>query len=56
MTGPDTRDAESLAGAVYFIVGRGTEGGPASYRLSIAGLIDQSAVTRTPTTCHSRAI
>jgi hypothetical protein len=42
MTGPDTRDVESLAGAVYFIVGRGTEGGPASYRLSVAGLNDRS--------------
>lgn len=42
MTGPDTRDAESLAGAVYFIVGRGTEGGPASYRLSVAGLNDRN--------------
>jgi len=40
MTGPDTRNAESLASAVYFIVGRGTEGGPASYRLSVAGLND----------------
>src|SRR5690606_8176318 len=31
-------DLDSLAGALYFVVGRGTEGGSASYRLSIAGV------------------
>lgn len=34
----DINDAAQRAGAVYFVVGRGTEGGPASYRLSIAGV------------------
>ena len=34
----DTKDLESLSGAVYFSVGRGTEGGSASYRLSVAGV------------------
>jgi peptidoglycan hydrolase-like protein with peptidoglycan-binding domain len=40
MTNIDTRNLETLAGAVYFTVGRGTEGGsPASsYRLSVAGV------------------
>ena len=38
MSGPDTHDINSLAGATYFIVGRGTEGGPSSYHLSIAGV------------------
>lgn len=42
MTGPDTRDAEAIAGAMYFIVGRGTEGGVNSYRLSVAGVSDNS--------------
>jgi hypothetical protein len=42
MTGPNTRDAEALSGAIYFIVGRGTEGGAASYRLSIAGISNQT--------------
>lgn len=42
MAGPDTRNPDALAGAVYFIVGRGTEGGPASYRLSVAGVNDRS--------------
>lgn len=34
----DTRNREALDGAVYMAVGRGTEGGTASYRLSIAGI------------------
>lgn len=34
----DINDAAQRAGAVYFVVGRGTEGGPASYRLSVAGV------------------
>ncbi|NYE30372.1 peptidoglycan hydrolase-like protein with peptidoglycan-binding domain [Rhodanobacter sp. K2T2] len=35
----DTRNIDSTAGAVYFVVGRGTEGGPSdSYRLSVAGV------------------
>jgi hypothetical protein len=34
----DTRNREILDGAVYMVVGRGTEGGPASYRLSITGV------------------
>jgi peptidoglycan hydrolase-like protein with peptidoglycan-binding domain len=34
----DTRDLDALSGAVYFSVGRGTEGGSASYRLSVAGV------------------
>lgn len=38
MTNIDTRNLDALAGAVYFTVGRGTEGGPASYRLSVAGV------------------
>ncbi|MDQ8048675.1 peptidoglycan-binding domain-containing protein [Luteibacter sp.] len=42
MTGPNTRDRESTAGAMYFIVGRGTEGGAASYRLSVAGVSDRN--------------
>jgi peptidoglycan hydrolase-like protein with peptidoglycan-binding domain len=37
----DTRNLDALAGAVYFTVGRGTEGGSASYRLSVAG-VDKS--------------
>lgn len=32
------RYSPDLAGAVYFVVGRGTEGGNASYHLAIAGL------------------
>ena len=43
MPGPDTRDIGSLAGAMYFIVGRGTEGGPFPYRLSITGITAGSA-------------
>ncbi|MEP7186975.1 MAG: hypothetical protein ABI767_14180 [Rhodanobacter sp.] len=38
MPGIDTHDVDSLAGATYFVVGRGTEGGPSSYHLSIAGI------------------
>lgn len=34
----DTHDLDAMTGATYFVVGRGTEGGPASYRLSIAGV------------------
>ena len=38
MSGPDTHDVNSLAGATYFVVGRGTEGGTSSYHLSVAGI------------------
>lgn len=38
MSGPDTNNADAVAGAMYFIVGRGTEGGPHSYQLSVAGV------------------
>lgn len=34
----DTHDLDTVSGAVYFSVGRGTEGGAASYHLSIAGV------------------
>lgn len=34
----NTHDVNSLAGATYFVVGRGTEGGPSSYHLSITGV------------------
>lgn len=34
----DTRDINVVAGAIYFVVGRATEGGPNSYRLSVAGI------------------
>jgi hypothetical protein len=34
----DTTDIDALSGAVFFSVGRGTEGGSASYRLSVAGV------------------
>jgi hypothetical protein len=34
----DTHDLDAMTGATYFVVGRGTEGGPASYHLSIAGI------------------
>ncbi|WP_338339155.1 peptidoglycan-binding protein [Xanthomonas euvesicatoria] len=37
-TNIDTRDLETVSGAVYFSVGRGTEGGAASYHLAIAGI------------------
>ena len=37
----DTKNLDSTAGAVYFVVGRGTEGGSSdSYRLSVAGVTD----------------
>jgi peptidoglycan hydrolase-like protein with peptidoglycan-binding domain len=37
----DTKNLDSTAGAVYFVVGRGTEGGASdSYRLSVAGVTD----------------
>jgi peptidoglycan hydrolase-like protein with peptidoglycan-binding domain len=36
----DNESKRSVAGAMYFIVGRGTEGGPSSYRLSVAGVTD----------------
>jgi len=34
----DTSNKEALYGSVYFVVGRGTEGGAASFRLAIAGI------------------
>jgi peptidoglycan hydrolase-like protein with peptidoglycan-binding domain len=34
----NTHDLDSLTGATYFVVGRGTEGGQSSYHLSIAGV------------------
>ncbi|MDR6214579.1 peptidoglycan-binding domain-containing protein [Paracidovorax wautersii] len=34
----DTRDVNAVAGATYFVVGRGTEGGASSFHLSIAGV------------------
>lgn len=34
----DTHNVDVVAGAIYFVVGRGTEGGPASYHLTIAGV------------------
>ncbi|MEB1722313.1 peptidoglycan-binding protein [Xanthomonas campestris pv. campestris] len=34
----DTHNLDTVSGAVYFSVGRGTEGGAASYHLSIAGI------------------
>lgn len=42
----NTRDIDVLVGAVYFAVGRGTEGGEASYHLSIAGLTVGTAEPR----------
>lgn len=36
----DTRNLDTLSGAVFFSMGRGTEGGSASYRLSVAGVRD----------------
>lgn len=38
MSTPNTHDIDSLTGATYFVVGRGTEGGPSPYRLAIAGV------------------
>lgn len=43
MPGPNTHDIDSLAGATYFVVGRGTEGGPSSYHLAIAGITSGSS-------------
>jgi len=40
MPTPNTHDIDSLTGATYFVVGRGTEGGPSPYRLAIAGVTD----------------
>ena len=36
----DTRNLDATAGAVFFAVGRGTEGGGSSYHLSIAGITE----------------
>ncbi|MEO8847987.1 MAG: peptidoglycan-binding domain-containing protein [Casimicrobiaceae bacterium] len=36
----NTHDIDSLTGATYFVVGRGTEGGQHPYRLAIAGVTD----------------
>jgi hypothetical protein len=44
-TNIDTHNTEQLAGAVYFAVGRGTEGGGASYHLSITGITNPSKAT-----------
>jgi peptidoglycan hydrolase-like protein with peptidoglycan-binding domain len=38
MTDLNTHDLDSLTGATYFVVGRGTEGGQSSYHLAIAGV------------------
>jgi hypothetical protein len=39
----DTNNPDALGGAVYFVVGRGTEGGASdSYRLSVAGVTSKS--------------
>jgi hypothetical protein len=38
MTELDTHGINSLVGATYFVVGRGTEGGQTSYHLTIAGI------------------
>jgi len=38
MSSLDTHDIDAVAGAIYFIVGRGTEGGASSYQLSVAGI------------------
>lgn len=43
MPGLDTHAVDSLAGATYFVVGRGTEGGPSSYHLSIAGVTSSTS-------------
>lgn len=43
MPSVDTHDIDSLAGAMYFVVGRATEGGPNPYRLSIAGITVHSS-------------
>lgn len=39
----DTHELNSLIGATYFVVGRGTEGGQSSYRLSIAGITSSTS-------------
>lgn len=38
MAGPDTRNPDAVAGAMYFIVGRGSEGGPDPYRMTVTGV------------------
>lgn len=38
MPSVDTHDIDSISGAMYFIVGRGSEGGASSYHLAIAGI------------------
>src|ERR1700756_1550837 len=38
MSNINASNRTTLAGAVYFVVGRGTEGGSSSYHLSIAGI------------------
>lgn len=38
MSSLDTHDIDAVAGAIYFIVGRGTEGGASPYQLSVAGI------------------
>ncbi|WP_424681208.1 XVIPCD domain-containing protein [Frateuria sp. YIM B11624] len=43
MPGPNTHDLDALAGAMYFIVGRATEGGPFPYHLTIAGITFKGA-------------
>jgi hypothetical protein len=53
MAGIDTHDVNSLAGATYFVVGRGTEGGPSSYHLSITGV---TAGTSDPNWGHTNKI
>jgi hypothetical protein len=49
----DTHDLDAMTGATYFVVGRGTEGGPASYHLSIAGI---TAGTSDPNWGHADRI
>ncbi|MFK2904365.1 peptidoglycan-binding protein [Dyella ginsengisoli] len=49
----DTHNLDAMSGATYFVVGRGTEGGPASYRLSIAGI---TAGTSDPNWGHADRI
>ena len=49
----DTYDLDAMSGATYFVVGRGTEGGPSSYRLSIAGI---TAGTSDPNWGHADKI
>lgn len=40
--GINTHNLDALSGAMYFIVGKGTEGGPHSYELSVAGITGNS--------------